>query len=126
MEGWVLKTSVMVLALLASGAQAEGPPDGFPDGAQPLTAEAISAAVTDRMFKVQPAQGSPWRIEFKAGGHYFVNIGRFSDNGPWRAEDGRLCTEGRQIKAACNELRAREGVLYMRRESGEVVRFDQP
>jgi hypothetical protein len=55
----------------------------------------------------------------------YINTNRgFSDDGPWHVEGSNLCSEGRRIKAACYPMRLAGGVLLMKRDNGEVVKFE--
>lgn len=119
----------LMVALCASSlsapAFAQPAPTEFPDGAIPLTAPALQAAVEDKVFMAQPAQGAAWRLQYNANGFFYVNVGNFSDDGKWSVKDSTLCTEGKRVKAFCNELRSKDGVLYMKRESGEILKLVQ-
>ncbi|MEN9539723.1 MAG: hypothetical protein RLZZ126_1958 [Pseudomonadota bacterium] len=96
----------------------------FPEGGAPLAPDALSGSVSGKVFAVKPAQGSVWRWQFDANGYFFINIGNFKDSGKWSAKDSALCTEGRQIKFSCNEVRMAGGSLYLKRDSGEVVKLE--
>lgn len=95
----------------------------FPEGSSSLAPEALSIAIADKVFSVKTAQGSVWRWQFKSDGYHFINIGNFSDSGKWSTKEGSLCTEGRQIKFSCNEVRALGTGLFLKRDNGEVVKL---
>ena len=95
----------------------------FPEGNAPLTPESLTNAVSGKVFSVKPAQGSTWRWQFNGNGYFYINIGNFSDSGKWSTKDSALCTEGSKIKFSCNEVRAAGGELYLKRDSGEVVKL---
>ena len=88
-----------------------------------MTTEVLKTAVEDKVFTVEPAKGTPWRLQYNANGYFYVNVGNFADSGKWSAKDSTLCTEGKQIRYFCNEFRMKDGVLFMKRENGEVVKF---
>lgn len=115
---------LIAAAFLASAAAAQEPVMQFPEGAAPLTAEALTAAVSDKVFWARPVRGPAWRMQFNASGYFYANVGNFADNGKWSVKDSTVCTEGRQIRAYCNEFQVKDGTLYMKRESGEVLRFE--
>jgi hypothetical protein len=96
---------------------------GFPEAATTISPEALAAAVTGKAFSVKPAQGSTWRWQFNANGYHYINVGSFSDSGKWSIKESSLCSEGRQIKFSCNEVRAVGTDLYLKRDSGEVVKL---
>jgi hypothetical protein len=118
-----MKPQVLVAALMASSAFAQEPVSQFPEGAASFTAEALTAALGDKTFFAQPATGLEWRLQYNASGYFFVNVGNFADKGKWSVKDSTLCTEGRQIKYFCNEVQGKDGVLYIKRESGEVLKL---
>ncbi len=97
--------------------------EDFPDGSATLSPESVSAAVAGKVFSVKTAQGSTWRWQFKTDGYFFINIGSFSDTGKWTAKESSLCTEARQIKYSCNELRTVGQDLLLKRDNGEVVKL---
>jgi hypothetical protein len=71
---------------------------------------------------VDLADGSRWRLEYKANGYFFVNTSSgFNGTGDWRAEDERLCSRLRGRETSCNEVRDVAGVLHLKRDSGEVI-----
>ena len=111
------------LICAAPGAGAQSAPTEFPEGATTLTPEALKEALAGKVFTVAPASGSPWRWQFNGNGYFYINIGSFSDSGKWQVKDSAVCTEGRQIKYSCNEMRSADGVLHMKRDSGEVVKL---
>lgn len=96
----------------------------FPDGAAPPNAAELRERLAGKLIKVQLADGSSWRLEYKANGYFFVNTSRgFSDTGEWRTEDGKLCSKGRKINPSCNDVRVVGDALYLKRDSGEIVQF---
>lgn len=111
--------SLVMLVTLAGAANAQD----FPEGSLPLTSEALSTSISGKVFSVKPAQGSTWRWQFNGNGVFYINIGSFSDTGKWSTKDSSLCTEARQIKFSCNEVRTHTGDLLLKRDSGEIVKL---
>jgi hypothetical protein len=117
----LLLSSAAALCCGAALAQASLPLE-FPADSKPLTAAALKDAIAGRTFNVDLADGSRWRLEYKANGYFFVNTsGGFNGTGDWRAEDERLCTRLRGGDLSCNEVRNAGGVLHLKRNSGEVI-----
>jgi len=110
-------------ALCAGAALAQvALPIEFPAGSRPMPAAALKDAIAGRTFNVDLADGSHWRLEYKANGYFFVNTsGGFNGTGDWRAEDERLCTRLRGREPSCNEVHDAGGVLHLKRNSGEVI-----
>jgi hypothetical protein len=115
-------TVAMGLAVLAGAAWAQvAVPD---DATTPDTAE-VKKFFDDRIHKVRFADGTGLRLEFKANGYYWVNTSRgFNSSGTWEPKDGQLCTQLKGRDRVCNDVRMHAGSLYLKRESGEIVRFD--
>ncbi len=111
----------ILLLLLTTQAFAQTAPAEFPADATPLAAGALQDRLSGKVYSVKPADGSEWRWELKSGGTFFINIGSFSDYGKWRVEDSKLCSDGRKIKASCNEIRQHGSALLLKRDSGEIV-----
>jgi hypothetical protein len=112
-----------LLLVLAGAAQAASAPTNFPDGSANLAPDALRAAIADKVFSVQAAEGPQWRWQFKGNGYFFINIGNFSDSGKWSTQGSSLCTEGHKIAASCNAVREKDGTLYLKRDSGEIVKM---
>jgi len=106
---------------LATPVFAQTPQADFPVDAAPLKASELQDRLSGKVYSVKPADGAVWRWEFKSGGTFFITIGRYSDSGKWSIEDSKVCSEGRKIAASCNEIRQRDGVLMLKRDSGEIV-----
>lgn len=98
--------------------------DGFPTEARPLSAEALQQRLAGKVFGVKPATGSPWRLQFQTSGYYFIDAGNFRDKGNWRVEQSRLCTAPQTRPAGCNDMRLIGETLVMKRDSGEIVKFE--
>lgn len=108
------------LALASGSALAQAATD-FPEGAEPLAPEALSEAVSGKVFIVKPAKGLQWRWQFNANGYAYLNIGRRAITSQWSTKDSSLCQSGGNT--GCNEMRRKDNVLYIKRDSGEVVAF---
>ena len=113
----------LAAALCAGAALAQASlPIEFPAGSKPVPAAALKDTLAGRTFNVDLADGSHWRLEYKANGYFFVNTSSgFNGTGDWRAEDDRLCTRLRGGETSCNEVRDVGGVLHLKRNSGEVI-----
>ena len=125
----MLSRSITALALLATtaGALAQAPavPAEFPAGAQPLTAEALQQRLSGKEFQVPLADGSWWRLQFLSGGNWAITTNRGHKNdGTWRVDGSQMCSEPKKARASCNEMRLLGDTLYLKRDSGEVVKFD--
>ena len=121
----ILSTATLLACHFAALAQLPAPPTDFPADAKPVAADVLLQRLAGKVFNVKPAASSAWRLQFQAGGHYFVNLSSgYSDDGPWRVEESRLCTAPQKARASCNEMRLAGDTLYLKRDSGEVVRFE--
>jgi len=96
----------------------------FPDGVTSPTAGQIKQYLSDKTFRVQLADGNTWRLEYKSNGYFFVNTSTgFNGSGQWQAEDGRLCGHLKGRDRGCNEVRLQGGLLFLKRDSGEVIQY---
>lgn len=112
----------LALAGLCAPALAAAMTTSFPAGSSELTADALRADVAGKNFVVQPAQGPQWNWQIRDNGYYYINIGSFSDSGTWNVKDSTLCSSGHKVQTGtCNEVRIKDGVLYLKRDNGEVV-----
>ncbi len=117
-------TQVMAQTPAPVPATAPAAADGFPADAQPLAPDALGERLRGKVFQVALADGGWWRLEYRDR-QWYINTNRgFSDDGPWHVEGSNLCSEGRRIKAACYPMRLAGGVLLMKRDNGEVVKFE--
>jgi hypothetical protein len=116
-------TALVALAFLAtSQAIAQTAPNEFPPDAVPVSAATLQESLAGKIYSVRLTNGTTWRLQFDSNGYYFINTSdRFNDHGKWRADESKLCTEPRKAAAACNEIRQQGAVLYLKRDSGEVV-----
>lgn len=115
--GW--RTLLAVATLLPTLALAED----FPPDASMPSAEAVKAHLEGKVFNVQIADGSSWRVEYNRGYMYLDTSQGYKTSGPWRAEAGQMCAELKGRPPGCNAVRMREGVMLYQRPSGEIVRF---
>ena len=121
MPAYILAGIALLMSPLAALAQA---PAEFPAEAKSLAADALQQRVAGKVFNVKPAAGPEWRLQFQANGYYFINAGGYSDSGKWRTEDSRLCTAPQKRPASCNEMRLASEALYLKRDSGEIVKLE--
>lgn len=116
------KTKFLLTAAITLSASAMAQTSGFPEGAEPLAPQALREALADKVFSITPAKGPTWRWQFKADGYFFLNVGSFSDSGKWSTKESSVCQDtGKNI--GCNEMRQKDSVLYLQRDSGEIVTF---
>lgn len=108
------------LCVLAQQAPA---PSEFPADSTPPSAETLHKHVSGKVFRVKPADGSSWRLEYKSAGYAFVDTSRgYRDTGKWRVEGSQLCGDMQRGGNTCNETRLKDGLLYLKRNvSGEVI-----
>ncbi|WP_309680750.1 hypothetical protein [Polaromonas sp.] len=96
-------------------------PTAFPDGATPMTAEALKQRITGKVFTIIPAAGAQMRVQYQDT-YAFVNSGSFSDSGKWRVEGSSVCIDWQKIPGGCSEMRTVGDAIYTKRASnGEVV-----
>jgi hypothetical protein len=120
----VLALSTLLCGVAAAQAPAPAPAADFPADARTLTPEQLRERLRGKTFHVALADGTSWRLQYRDA-QFFINTSRgFNDDGPWRAEATTLCAEGRRIKPACNEMRLVGETLLMKRDSGEIVKFE--
>ena len=115
--------SWILLACNGAGAQNAAAPE-FPSEATPITAKQLSERISDKVFAVRLADGTGWRLQYKASGYFFVNTTTgFNGSGKWTAEEGKLCGELKGAKLTCNEVRQTADAIYLKRDSGEIIRL---
>jgi len=109
-------------AAAAAATASAGAPSEFPVDAQPLSASDLARKVSGKVFNVELHDGMRWRLDYKTSGYLFVNVSNgAAASGPWRAEEGRLCTHMKGGSASCNEVREQGQRLYLKRDNGEVI-----
>lgn len=124
--------ALVCLALLCATsasvhAQASAPAAAtdFPAEGKPLSAEALRERLSGKVFHVALSNGSTWRLQYQSSGFFYINVSTgYSDSGKWRAEDSKICSEPQRTKAACNDVRLVGDLLYLKRDSGEIVKFE--
>ncbi|QNP59530.1 hypothetical protein [Paenacidovorax monticola] len=120
----LLSASAMALALLGASAAATAQTTTYPEGAELLTQEALREALAGKVFSTAPARGPQWQWQFKPDGRFFLSVGSYSDSGKWSTKESSLCLDSAK-NVGCNEMRQKDNVLYLKRNSGEVVSFQQ-
>jgi hypothetical protein len=117
--------TALPLLLVSFGAMAQtaAVPSEFPAEASTRSADELRSLFAGKVLRARLADGSTWRLEYKANGYAFVDTGTgFRDTGQWRVEDGRICVEWRKAPGGCNEARSAGSTVYIKRtQSGEVV-----
>lgn len=99
----------------------------FPQGSAPIADELLKASLTGKTAALFTSDGVKWTFEFKKSGvARMTSSAGFNGMGPWRMENGKICTQPRDMSMFCGEARVSDGVIYMRRENGEVVRLEAP
>lgn len=121
-----MKAATLLFALLSwalAHAQTTPLPTEFPPDAAPIGADALRERLSGKVFRARIANGDAWRMQYMANGYFFINTDRgFADDGKWRVEDSRFCTELKKVAASCAEARIKGGAIYFKRASnGEVV-----
>ena len=111
------------LVVLTSSALAHKVTTEFPNGATPLTADALKSAIEGREYIAQPAEGPRWYLTYGKTGDFAVRAGDFTDEGRWTTGESAVCTEGKKLKRLCNDLRIKEGKLFIQRKGGEVMQL---
>ncbi len=121
-----LRFATLALTMSAGAVLAQSPavPLEFPAEAKPLAADDLRQRVSGKVFRVKTAAGAAWRLQYQAAGSFYINVGSFSDSGKWRIEDSKLCSEPQKSPAACNEMRLAGDALYLKRDSGEIIKFE--
>ncbi len=115
------------LLILFASAAARAMAGEFPAGSSQLSEDSLRAGIADKTFSVRPATGREWRWEFRKDGDYFIHVGQFNDRGTWTVKDSTLCSAGQRVhnlaSPPCNEVRAKDGELYLKRDNGEIVKL---
>jgi hypothetical protein len=88
-----------------------------------LTAEELKTAINGKVLLADYHSGQVWRIQFRADGYFFFNLGNFSDSGKWSVKESQVCTEGQKSGSNCGDYRMKDGNLYLKRPNGEVLKF---
>ncbi|MEO7114668.1 MAG: hypothetical protein ABIZ18_02290 [Caldimonas sp.] len=118
-----------IAVTIASQAQAQaliaGQAREFPSSAVVIADAAIRDKFEGKTYRVDLADGSSWRLDYKSTGYYFVNTSTgFSDSGKWRIKDGQICTQPRKGPDSCNDVRdAGDATIFVRRMNGDVIQL---
>ena len=118
--------SLLAILVIPLFAFAQSPiPTEFPADAVPALADDLRTRISGNVFKVKLADGTTWRLEYKANGYAFVDTSRgFRDTGKWRVEDSKLCADWQKAPSGCSETRIKGEAIYLKRiSSGEVIAF---
>jgi hypothetical protein len=115
------RIAALVLGLFAvAGTSAQG----FPDGASTPNAEELKKRLGGNVFSVKLADGTSWRLEFRANGQFFVDTSTgFRSDGQWAAEEGRLCSQLRGRDRICTDARVHNEILHFKRDTGEFIQY---
>ena len=98
-------------------------PTEYPAEAQPVAGSDIANRLTGKVFQVTSVTSGNWRLQFDKLGYAFVDTDSgYRDNGPWRVQGERWCTNMGKTGDHCADLYAVGETLYYKRGSnGEVV-----
>jgi len=122
--GAVVKSLVLIGATLvgvSAMAQTVVPKEFPVDGAAVSAAE-VKERFAGKVYKVTLADGTRWRLDYKSNGYFFVDTSTgFRGTGDWRADEGKLCARLRGNAESCNEVRQVGEVIYLKRDSGEII-----
>ena len=116
--------SLLASLLIPFGVLAQGAmPTEFPADAAPPTSDELRAKLAGKVFRVKPADGNTWRLEYKSNGYVFLNTGTgYRDTGKWRVEGSSACIDWQKGSGGCSETRMNGEAIYFKRTSnGEVV-----
>lgn len=114
---------LFLLAPLSVLAQSAVPTE-FPADSTPLAGEALQTRLSGKVFAVKPADGSTWRLEYRANGYLFVETSRgFKDTGTWKVDGAQACGHWQKAGRSCTEFRLKDDALFAKRGSGEVIKL---
>jgi len=117
------KKLLLAAAALAMGTSALAQTTAFPEGAEPLTQDALREALAGKVFTMTPANGSDWRWQFNANGYFFFDAGGgYRNSGKWSTKASSVCQDTGKTPG-CNEMRQKDNVLYLVRDNGELLTF---
>ncbi|WP_175716579.1 hypothetical protein [Burkholderia anthina] len=116
-------TRLLALLLLSPVIAFAGPAD-FPEGSAAPGAPDIQQRLSGRTFDIRLADDTQCHVRYGNNGDYdFKSSQGFTDHGDWKAGDGRICSKGRKIPHACNDVRVKGDDLYLTRDNGEIIQF---
>ena len=116
--------TLLVLALLPPAAYGQASlPTDFPPDSSAISADALRERMAGKVFRVKPADGTTWRLEYKESGYAFLDTSRGAkDTGKWSTQDSKLCHEWQRVPSGCSDARMKDSVIYLKRSTnGEVV-----
>jgi hypothetical protein len=115
--------SIVAAAFAGAAIAQTAAPTAFPEASLAPPANELKTRLADKVFKVNLADSSSWRLEFKASGYWFINTSAgFNDSGEWKTEDGKLCTS-RKGFWTCNDARVKGEQIFVKRTSGEIIQY---
>lgn len=113
---------VSLLALITAVAATSIQAQTFDDTTAAPTADEIKTILGGNVFTVTIADGTSWRLQFNKNGYYYINTSTgYTDDGEWHTENGKLCVKPKKTAPACNDARVSQGLLVLKRLSGEIV-----
>ena len=96
-------------------------PTEWPNGAQPLSPEALRQQLVGKTFVAKSLTSPPVRTQYQEE-YVYINIGSTSDSGTWKTEGSAVCIEWRTLRPACSEIKAVGEALYVKRaNNGEIM-----
>jgi hypothetical protein len=111
----------VALSVSVAAAWAQGTPEELLSGSTPLAGEELKARLSGKSFAWQ-APGSRFtaKVQYNANGFAFINVSSgLNDSGPWAVEGAQLCSQWKQLPAACApEVRAKGDMLLVKRTDG--------
>jgi hypothetical protein len=108
--------------LVFASALAQVVPKEFPAEGAIAPAAALKDRFAGKIYLATLADGTRWRIDYKANGYFFVNTSTgFNGAGDWHTDEGKLCSRLRGNPPGCNDVRLLGDVMYLKRDSGEVI-----
>ena len=114
---------ISLLCAAASQANAQTVPTTFPDESVQLDPAALQETLAGKVYSVKLSDGTTWRWQFNANGFFYFNAGSFNDSGKWSTKENTLCSEGKKIRASCNEVRQQGADLFLKRDNGEIIKM---
>ena len=101
----IIPKPLLIAAAMARGTSTSAQTTDFPEGAEPLTQEALHAALAGKVFLMTPAKGPEWRWQFNDNGYFFFNAGQYANSGKWSTKDSTVCQDtGKTIGCAVDEF----------------------
>ena len=117
MRAFLMATSLTVVIGAVHAAE-------FPPEATMPTAAEISAAFQGKSFNTPSPVGTIRSDYAKEGNGVTSFIRGQSDQGTWKAEDGRICFEMRNLRSTSNDVRFVGPDIYIGRSNGDVVKTE--